>query len=245
MGESVKYQMSEDRIPRAWYNIAADLPRRRRPCCTPAPASRSAPTISRRCSRWRSSGRRSAPSATIEIPDPVREIYRLWRPTPLYRARAAGEEARHHARASSTSTRASARPAATSPTPPSRRPSTTSRKASRSSRPRPARGSGAPRSPSPARLFGLEVKVFMVRVSYDQKPYRRALMETYGAECVASPSMETESGRAILAANPDTPGSLGIAISEAVEVAAKNPDTKYCARQRAQSRAAAPDGDRP
>jgi tryptophan synthase beta chain len=76
-------------------------------------------------------------------------------------------------------------------------------------------------------LFGLEVKVYMVRVSYNQKPYRRALMETYGATCVASPSNETASGRAILAASPDSPGSLGIAISEAVEVAAQDPNTKY------------------
>ena len=76
-------------------------------------------------------------------------------------------------------------------------------------------------------LFGLQVRVFQVRVSYDQKPYRRALMETYGATCVASPSNETNSGRAILAQRPDHPGSLGIAISEAVEVAATNDDTKY------------------
>jgi tryptophan synthase beta chain len=76
-------------------------------------------------------------------------------------------------------------------------------------------------------LFGLEVQVFMVRVSYNQKPYRRALMETYGARCVASPSNETESGRAILAKSPDHPGSLGIAISEAVELAVQRDDTKY------------------
>jgi len=76
-------------------------------------------------------------------------------------------------------------------------------------------------------LFGLEVDVFMVRISYDQKPYRRAAMETYGARCVASPSDETESGRAILGENPDSTGSLGIAISEAVEVAAQNDDAKY------------------
>jgi tryptophan synthase beta chain len=76
-------------------------------------------------------------------------------------------------------------------------------------------------------LYGLEVQIFMVRVSYNQKPYRRALMETYGARCVASPSNETESGRAILAKRPDHPGSLGIAISEAVEVAAQREDTKY------------------
>src|SRR5208337_1999888 len=76
-------------------------------------------------------------------------------------------------------------------------------------------------------FFGLDCKVYMVRVSYDQKPYRRALMEAYGASVTASPSNETESGRAILAAHPDTNGSLGIAISEAVEAAAKDPQTKY------------------
>ena len=76
-------------------------------------------------------------------------------------------------------------------------------------------------------LFGIEVQVFMVKVSYQQKPYRRALMETYGARCIASPSMETNVGRAILAKTPDSTGSLGIAISEAVEVAATREDTKY------------------
>src|SRR6185437_9958639 len=76
-------------------------------------------------------------------------------------------------------------------------------------------------------LFGIEVQVFMVRVSYDQKPYRRALMETYGATCLPSPSNQTNSGRAALAANPGHLGSLGLAISEAVEVAATHDDTKY------------------
>ena len=76
-------------------------------------------------------------------------------------------------------------------------------------------------------LFGIEVQVFMVRISYNQKPYRRALMETYGAKCIASPSNETQSGRAILAKHPDSNGSLGIAISEAVEIAAQRDDTKY------------------
>jgi tryptophan synthase beta chain len=76
-------------------------------------------------------------------------------------------------------------------------------------------------------LFGIDVKIYMVRVSYDQKPYRRALMETYGARCIASPSSETQSGRAILAQRADHPGSLGIAISEAVEIAAQRDDTKY------------------
>jgi tryptophan synthase beta chain len=76
-------------------------------------------------------------------------------------------------------------------------------------------------------LFGLDVRVFMVKVSFNQKPYRRALMETYGASCIASPSDQTNSGRAILAQDPESPGSLGIAISEAVEIAATSPDTNY------------------
>ena len=86
---------------------------------------------------------------------------------------------------------------------------------------------GGTRAAFAGALFGIDVQVFMVRVSYGQKPYRRALMETYGARCVASPSMETAAGRAILAQRPEHPGSLGIAISEAVEVAAQRDDTKY------------------
>ena len=78
-------------------------------------------------------------------------------------------------------------------------------------------------------LFGVEVQVFMVKVSYLQKPYRRALMETYGARCIASPSTETESGRGVLGRSPDSHGSLGVAISEAVEVAAQRttPSTRW------------------
>ncbi len=88
-------------------------------------------------------------------------------------------------------------------------------------------GSGGVPWPSPGALFGLEVKVYMVRASYDQKPYRRILMETYGAEVVASPSLTTNYGRTVLGETPDNPGSLGIAISEAVEDAASRDDTKY------------------
>ena len=94
-------------------------------------------------------------------------------------------------------------------------------------RPRPAPANGAVPWPSPGAYFGLEVKVYMVRASYDQKPYRRILMETYGAEVVASPSPTTNYGRSVLAATPDSPGSLGMAISEAVEDAATREDTKY------------------
>ena len=95
------------------------------------------------------------------------------------------------------------------------------------------------------KLVGLECKVYMVRVSYEQKPFRRSLMHVWGAEVVASPSDETESGRKVLAEHPDSPGSLGIAISEAVEDAARPRRHRVLARQRPQPRPAAPDGDRP
>jgi tryptophan synthase beta chain len=122
----------------------------------------------------------------IEIPEPVRDIYRQWRPSPLYRARRL-EKLLDTPRASTTSTRASARRARTSPTPPSRRPSTTSRRASSASPPRPAPGQWGSALALAGSFFGLEIEVFMVKVSFQQKPYRRSFMETFGARCIASP----------------------------------------------------------
>ena len=162
----------------------------------------------------------------IEIPGPVRDVYRQWRPTPLYRARrleaALQTPARIYYKYEGVS------PAG------SHKPNTAVAQAfynKEAGVKKLVTETGAGQWGSSlafaGALFGLEVQVFMVRVSYDQKPYRRALMETYGARCVASPSTETQSGRAILARNPSHSGSLGIAISEAVEVAAQRDDTKY------------------
>jgi tryptophan synthase beta chain len=162
----------------------------------------------------------------VEIPKPVRDIYRLWRPTPLHRAR--GLE-----KALGTNARIFYKYEGVSPAG-SHKPNTAVAQAFYNKEEGVAKLStetGAGQWGSSlafaGALFGLEVKVYMVKISYNQKPYRRALMETYGAKCVASPSDETDSGKAILKQHPDSPGSLGIAISEAVEVAAKNPDTKY------------------
>ena len=93
-------------------------------------------------------------------------------------------------------------------------------------------------------MFDLECMVYMVKVSYHQKPYRRSMMQLWGANVIPSPSDQTNAGRAVLADDPESPGSLGIAISEAVEDAVTHPDTKYALGQRAQPRAAAPDGHR-
>jgi tryptophan synthase beta chain len=162
----------------------------------------------------------------IEIPGPVREVLKLWRPAPLIRAR-------RLEKALDTPAKIYFKYEGVSPTG-SHKPNTAVAQAYYNKEAGVAKLStetGAGQWGSSlafaGHLFGLEVKVYMVKVSYTQKPYRRALMEAYGATCIPSPSEETASGRAILAEHPDSPGSLGIAISEAVEVAAQNDDTKY------------------
>ena len=162
----------------------------------------------------------------IEIPEPVREVYKLWRPAPLFRAR-------RLEKALDTPARIFYKYEGVSP-PGSHKPNTAvpqafyNREAGvRKLSTETGAGQWGSSLAFAGQLFGIEVKVYMVKVSYNQKPYRRALMETYGATCIASPSDQTDSGRAVLAQDPDSPGSLGIAISEAVEVAAKNPDTNY------------------
>jgi tryptophan synthase beta chain len=162
----------------------------------------------------------------IEIPEPVRDAYRLYRPSPLYRAhrleRALDTPAHIYYKYEGVS------PAG------SHKPNTAIAQAffnQQEGVKRLATETGAGQWGSAlafaGALFGLEVKVYMVRASYDQKPYRRILMETYGAEVVASPSLSTNYGRTVLGETPDSPGSLGMAISEAVEDAASRDDTKY------------------
>ncbi len=162
----------------------------------------------------------------IEIPEPVRDAYRLYRPSPLYRAhrleKALDTPAHIYYKYEGVS------PAG------SHKPNTALAQAYYNQQEgvtRLATETGAGQWGSAlafaGAVFGLEVKVYMVRASYDQKPYRRILMETYGAEVVASPSLTTNYGRKVLSETPDSPGSLGMAISEAVEDAATRDDTKY------------------
>ena len=162
----------------------------------------------------------------IEIPGEVRQVYAQWRPSPLFRAR--GWRRRWIRRRRFTTSTRAVSPAG------SHKPNTAVPQAyynKKDGTKRLSTETGAGQWGSSLAMacafFGLECKVYMVRVSYDQKPYRRALMEAFGASVTASPSNETESGRAILAEHPDSRGSLGIAISEAVEMAAKDPHTKY------------------
>jgi tryptophan synthase beta chain len=162
----------------------------------------------------------------IDIPEPVRQVYKQWRPSPLFRAR-------RLERALDTPARLYYKYEGVSPAG-SHKPNTALAQAFYNKEAgvrRISTETGAGQWGSALALagsiFGIEIQVFMVRVSYNQKPYRRAFMETFGARCIASPSTETNFGRQVLATSPESNGSLGIAISEAVEVAASRDDTKY------------------
>jgi len=225
MGDRLKYEMGEDRISRSWYNIMADLPAAP-PVLHPGTGKPIGPDDLAPLFPMALIGQEVSVERDIEIPDPVREIYRMWRPTPLYRARGLekklGTTARIFYKYEGVSPTGSHKPNTAVP-------QAYYNKAEGVKKLSTETGAGQWGSSLAfaGGLFGLEVKIYMVKVSYNQKPYRRALMETYGAKCVSSPSMETASGRAILEQFPDSPGSLGIAISEAVEVAAQSDDTKY------------------
>ncbi len=224
--ETVKYLLSEDRLPESWYNIAADLPSLPPPPLHPATGQPIGPADLAPLFPMELIKQEVSTERTIPIPDEVRSIYRQWRPTPLFRAR-------RLERALDTPARIYYKYEGVSPAG-SHKPNTAVAQAYynkiegvRRLVTETGAGQWGSSLAFAGALFGLEVEVFMVKVSYNQKPYRRALMETYGARVIASPSTETASGRAILAEHPDSTGSLGIAISEAVEVAAQRDDTRY------------------
>jgi len=226
MSNSVKYLLPEDRIPKAWYNIAADLPQPLPPPLHPGTGQPIGPADLSAIFPMALIAQEVSAEREIEIPEPVREVYKLWRPAPLYRARRLERlldtPARIFYKYEGVSPSGSHKPNTAVPQAFYNREAGIKKLSTET-----GAGQWGSSLAFAGQLFGLEVKVYMVKVSYQQKPYRRALMETYGATCIASPSNETDSGRAILAKSPDSPGSLGIAISEAVEVAAKNADTNY------------------
>ena len=226
MTDSIKYLLSEDRIPKAWYNIQADLPEPLPPVIHPGTGQPIGPDDLAPLFPMALIGQEVSTEREIEIPEPVRDVYRQWRPSPLFRAR-------RLEKALDTPARIYYKYEGVSPAG-SHKPNTAVAQAFynmdagvKKLVTETGAGQWGSALAFSCALFGLELDVYMVRVSFDQKPYRRALMETYGARCVASPSNETQSGRAILAEHPDSPGSLGIAISEAVEMAAPNDDSKY------------------
>ncbi|MDE2577514.1 MAG: TrpB-like pyridoxal phosphate-dependent enzyme [Hyphomicrobiales bacterium] len=226
MGDRLKYQLEEKHIPKHWYNIQADLPVAAPPVLHPGTRQPVGPDDLAPLFPMALIMQEVSAEREIEIPDPVRNIYRMWRPTPLFRARALE-------RALDTPAKIFYKYEGVSPAG-SHKPNTAIPQAfynKEAGVKRLSTETGAGQWGSSlafaGSLFGLDVTVYQVRVSYDQKPYRRALMETYGAHCLPSPSNTTDYGRKVLGERPDHPGSLGIAISEAVEIAAKDPQTKY------------------
>src|SRR5216117_657559 len=220
------FQLDEKDLPTHWYNIQADLPSPLPPPLHPGTGQPIGPAdlaplfpielIKQEVSRER----------WIEIPEPVRDAYKLWRPTPLIRAlgleKMLGTPARIYYKWEGVSPAGSHKPNTAIAQEYYNKQEGTKRLATET-----GAGQWGSALALAARMFDLECKVYMVRVSYDQKPYRRILMETWGAEVVPSPSPDTKAGRAALAKDPKNPGSLGLATSEAVEDAATREDTKY------------------
>ncbi|WP_341676293.1 TrpB-like pyridoxal phosphate-dependent enzyme [Niveibacterium sp. SC-1] len=226
MAETTKYLIDESRLPKDWYNIAADLPQPPAPPLHPGTRQPIGPADLAPLFPMAIIEQEVSTERYIEIPEPVREVFRLWRPSPLYRAHrleaALGTPAKIFYKYEGVSPAGSHKPNTAIP-----QAWYNAQEGVKKLSTETGAGQWGSSLAFAGQLFGLDVTVFQVRVSYDQKPYRRALMETYGARCIASPSRETQAGRHILEQNPDHLGSLGIAISEAVEVAALNEDTKY------------------
>jgi tryptophan synthase beta chain len=221
-----KFFLDEDRIPRAWYNIAADLRTPLPPPLHPGTGQPLGPADLAPLFPMALILQEVSTDREIEIPDPVREAYQLYRPSPLHRAyrleRALDTPAHIYYKYEGVSPAGSHKPNTALPQAFYNQQEGVKRLATET-----GAGQWGSALAFAGAVFGLDVKVYMVRASYDQKPYRRILMETYGAEVVASPSPTTNYGRSVLARTPDSNGSLGMAISEAVEDAATRDDTKY------------------
>lgn len=225
--KTVKYLLPDNELPSRWYNLQADLPEPLPPVLHPGThqpigPEDLAPLFAEELIRQEVSTER-----WIDIPEEVQQILLQWRCTPLYRARrleqALDTPAKIYYKWEGVSPSGSHKPNTAVPQAYYNKMQGVRKIATET-----GAGQWGSSLSMACRLFGLECLVYMVKVSFQQKPYRRALMEAYGATCIASPSDTTESGQAILASDPDCRGSLGIAISEAVEVAAKNEDTRYC-----------------
>lgn len=221
-----KILLSEREIPTHWYNVAADMPGALHPPINPATGKPAGPDdfaaiFPQALIMQEMSGER-----WVEIPEEVRELYKIWRPTPMFRAyqleRFLDTPAHIYYKYEGVSPAGSHKLNTAIPQVYYNKKEGIKRLATET-----GAGQWGSSISMACKFFGLECTVYMVKVSYNQKPYRRILMNTFGAEVIASPSDRTEAGRAVLAEHPDSPGSLGIAISEAVEDAAKRSDTNY------------------
>jgi len=226
LADEVKVVLSERELPTAWYNIMPDAPEPPSPPLNPATKQPINPSDLARIFPMGLIEQEASQKRWIDIPGEVLDVLRLWRPTPLHRARRLEKTLRTPARIYFKNESVS--PAG------SHKPNTAIAQAyynKKEGMRRLSTETGAGQWGSAlsfaCRVFGLECLVYMVKVSYQQKPYRKLMMQTWGANIIASPSDTTNAGRAILALDPDCPGSLGMAISEAIEIAATNDDTNY------------------
>ncbi len=222
----IKYLLDETEMPKAWYNVVPDLPRPLSPVLSPVTQKPVGPDDLAPIFPMAIIMQEMSQESYIEIPDPVRQVYAQWRPSPLFRARRLEQ-------ALDTPARIYYKYEGVSPVG-SHKPNTAvaqlfynREEGVRKIATETGAGQWGSSLAMAGAFFGIEIEVFMVKISYQQKPYRRNMMETFGATVHASPTNLTDAGRAILAKDPDNMGSLGIAISEAVEVAAKHDDTKY------------------
>ncbi len=226
MSELIKVTLTEDELPKQWYNLNADfanpMPPPVDPHGNPIGPDALAPVFpmnlieQEMCTdRW------------VDIPEEIRGLYKIWRPTPLYRARrlekALGTPAKIYYKNEGVSPAGSHKPNTAIPQAWYNKRFGIKKLTTETG----AGQWGSALSFACSLIGGIECKVFMVRISFDQKPFRKVMMRTWGGTCVPSPSMDTEVGRKILAEDPDTPGSLGIAISEAIEECVKDENTRY------------------
>ena len=223
---TTKFVLSEDEIPEAWYNIAADLPQPPPPSLNPGTKQPIGPDDLSPLFPMALIGQEVSTDQYIPIPEEVREAYKLYRPSPLYRAhrleKALDTPAHIYYKNESVSPAGSHKPNTAIPQAYYNKQEGITKLSTET-----GAGQWGSALAMACNFFDMELKVYMVRISYEQKPYRRSMIQVWGADVVASPSPDTEAGRKILAEDPDSPGSLGIAISEAVEHAATRDDTKY------------------
>ena len=226
MSDQLKYFLEESKMPKSWYNISADLPKPMDPPLHPGTLKPIGPDDLAPLFPMALIGQEVSQEREIEIPEPVRKIYKQWRPSPLFRAR-------NLEKFLDTPAKIYYKYEGVSPTG-SHKPNTAVAQAffnkeegTKKITTETGAGQWGSSLAFACQIFGIELDVYMVKISFEQKPYRKLIMQTYGASCFASPSDRTDSGKAILAKDPNNTGSLGIAISEAVEMAAKDPNTKY------------------
>jgi tryptophan synthase beta chain len=221
-----KFLLSENDIPKQWYNVQADLQKPLDPALHPGTGQPAGPDDFAPLFPMELIMQEVSQDRWIDIPEPIRDIYRMWRPTPLIRAtgleQALGTPAKIFYKYEGVSPVGSHKPNTAIAQAYYNKVEGTKRIVTET-----GAGQWGSALSFACSQFGLDSKVFMVSASFDQKPYRKSMMQAWGGLVTSSPSTETESGKKILADDPDSPGSLGIAISEAVEIAAQNDDTKY------------------